>query len=227
MPLLVLTVLFAIILLGTKSLMQPAFDAEMARQTAQVLKAHPEITADKMAGTAGDGCEARADLHHRASSRSWSCSPGSCSGSWERSSSRGRRRSRASWSRRTRSSQDSGSRRGRGDRAPVEPRTHERHGDDSRWGSARFSIPTTPRPRSWRCSRASMSSRSGRRSCSRSGFRSPGRCRRRTRTSRPRSCGSSARSPECSARCAAEQGAVSYLSSSFAIVWSCMLDVPS
>jgi hypothetical protein len=48
MQLLIVTVLFAIIVLGTKSLVQPVFDAEMARQTAQVLKAHPEITADQM-----------------------------------------------------------------------------------------------------------------------------------------------------------------------------------
>jgi hypothetical protein len=48
MQLLIVTVLFAIILLGTKSLVQPVFDAEMARQTAQVLKAHPEVTADQI-----------------------------------------------------------------------------------------------------------------------------------------------------------------------------------
>ena len=65
MQLLIVTVLFAIIILGTKSLMQPVFDAEMARQTAQVLKAHPEITADKIQGADGDGREDRADLHHR------------------------------------------------------------------------------------------------------------------------------------------------------------------
>jgi hypothetical protein len=49
MQLLVVTVLFAIVILGTKSLIQPVFDAEMARQTAQVLKAHPEITQDQIA----------------------------------------------------------------------------------------------------------------------------------------------------------------------------------
>jgi hypothetical protein len=48
LQLLIVTVLFAIILLGTKSLVQPVFDAEMARQTAQVLKAHPEVTAEQI-----------------------------------------------------------------------------------------------------------------------------------------------------------------------------------
>jgi hypothetical protein len=48
MQLLIVTVLFAVILLGTKSLVQPVFDAEMARQSAQVLKAHPEITAEQI-----------------------------------------------------------------------------------------------------------------------------------------------------------------------------------
>jgi hypothetical protein len=50
LQLLIVTVLFAIILLGTKSLIQPVFDAEVSRQTAQVLRAHPEITADKIQG---------------------------------------------------------------------------------------------------------------------------------------------------------------------------------
>jgi hypothetical protein len=54
MQLLIVTVLFAIILLGTKSLV---FDAEMARQTAQVLKAHPEITADKIQGQMAMGAK--------------------------------------------------------------------------------------------------------------------------------------------------------------------------
>ena len=48
MQLLIVTVLFGVLILGTKSLIQPVFDAEMARQTAQLLKAHPEITADKI-----------------------------------------------------------------------------------------------------------------------------------------------------------------------------------
>jgi hypothetical protein len=48
LQLLIVTVLFAVILLGTKSLVQPVFDAEMARQTAQVLKAHPEVTAEQI-----------------------------------------------------------------------------------------------------------------------------------------------------------------------------------
>jgi hypothetical protein len=50
LQLLIVTVIFAVLILGTKSLIQPVFDAEMARQTAQVLKAHPEITADKIQG---------------------------------------------------------------------------------------------------------------------------------------------------------------------------------
>ena len=57
MQLLIVTVLFAIILLGTKSLVQPVFDAEIARQTAQVLKAHPEITADKIQGQMAFGAK--------------------------------------------------------------------------------------------------------------------------------------------------------------------------
>jgi hypothetical protein len=48
MQLLIVTVLFAIILLGTKSLVQPVFDAEMARQSAQVLKAPHEVTAEQI-----------------------------------------------------------------------------------------------------------------------------------------------------------------------------------
>ncbi|MEP7064391.1 MAG: Yip1 family protein [Gemmatimonadota bacterium] len=48
MQLLIATVIFAIIILGTKSLVQPVFDAEMARQSAQVLKAHPEISPDQI-----------------------------------------------------------------------------------------------------------------------------------------------------------------------------------
>ena len=57
LQLLIVTVLFAIILLGTKSLVQPVFDAEIARQTAQVLKAHPEITADKIQGQMAFGAK--------------------------------------------------------------------------------------------------------------------------------------------------------------------------
>ena len=57
MQLLIVTVLFAIIVLGTKSLTQPVFDAEMARQTAQILKAHPEITADKIQGQMAMGAK--------------------------------------------------------------------------------------------------------------------------------------------------------------------------
>ena len=57
MQLLIVTVLFAIIILGTKSLVQPVFDAEMARQTAQLMKAHPEITADKIQGQMAFGAK--------------------------------------------------------------------------------------------------------------------------------------------------------------------------
>ncbi|HEY2897604.1 MAG TPA: YIP1 family protein [Gemmatimonadaceae bacterium] len=57
MQLLIVTVLFIIIFLGTKSLIQPVFDAEMARQTAQLLKAHPEITADKIQGQMAMGAK--------------------------------------------------------------------------------------------------------------------------------------------------------------------------
>lgn len=46
--LLVLTVLFAIIVVGTKSLVMPAIDADIARAGAKVMQAHPEITADQL-----------------------------------------------------------------------------------------------------------------------------------------------------------------------------------
>ena len=46
--LLVLTVICTVLYLGTKSLMQPVFDAEFARQTAAAMKANPQITADQM-----------------------------------------------------------------------------------------------------------------------------------------------------------------------------------
>lgn len=46
--LLVLTVLFAIIVIGTKSLVMPAIDADIARQGAKVMQAHPEITAEQL-----------------------------------------------------------------------------------------------------------------------------------------------------------------------------------
>lgn len=46
--LLVLTVIFAILILGTKSLVSPVIDAEMARQGAHAMKAHPEITAAQL-----------------------------------------------------------------------------------------------------------------------------------------------------------------------------------
>lgn len=47
-PLLVLTVIFAILILGTKPLVQPAVDAEIARGIAHAMKQHPEITAAQM-----------------------------------------------------------------------------------------------------------------------------------------------------------------------------------
>ena len=47
-PLLVLTVIFAILILGTKPLVQPAVDAEMARGIAHAMKQHPEMTAAQM-----------------------------------------------------------------------------------------------------------------------------------------------------------------------------------
>lgn len=48
MPLLVLTLLFGILIYGTKPLVQPAIDAETSRAFAKVAKAHPEVTADQM-----------------------------------------------------------------------------------------------------------------------------------------------------------------------------------
>lgn len=48
LPLIILTVLFAILIVGTKPLAQPAIDAEMARGMARAMKAHPEITAAQM-----------------------------------------------------------------------------------------------------------------------------------------------------------------------------------
>ncbi len=47
-PLLVLTVIFAILVFGTKPLVQPAVDAEIARGIAHAMKQHPEITAAQM-----------------------------------------------------------------------------------------------------------------------------------------------------------------------------------
>ena len=48
MPLLVLVVLFAILIYGTKGLVQPVLDADIARQGAAMMKAHPEITAEQL-----------------------------------------------------------------------------------------------------------------------------------------------------------------------------------
>ena len=45
-PLLVLTVLFAILVIGTKALVMPAIDADIMRQGAKMMHSHPEITAD-------------------------------------------------------------------------------------------------------------------------------------------------------------------------------------
>jgi hypothetical protein len=46
-PLLVLTVLFAILVLGTKGLVLPAIDADIARQTAKAMHANPAMTAEQ------------------------------------------------------------------------------------------------------------------------------------------------------------------------------------
>ncbi len=48
MPLLVLAVLFAALVFGTKGLVQPVLDADIARQGAAALRAHPEITAEQL-----------------------------------------------------------------------------------------------------------------------------------------------------------------------------------
>lgn len=48
MPLLVLTLLFGILIYGTKPLVQPAIDAETTRAFAKAAKAHPEATAEQM-----------------------------------------------------------------------------------------------------------------------------------------------------------------------------------
>ena len=48
LQLLVLTVLFAIIVIGTKSLVMPAIDADIARQGAKIMHSHPEITAEQL-----------------------------------------------------------------------------------------------------------------------------------------------------------------------------------
>jgi hypothetical protein len=48
LQLLVLTVIFAILVLGTKSLLMPAIDADIARQSAAMLRSHPEITAEQV-----------------------------------------------------------------------------------------------------------------------------------------------------------------------------------
>jgi hypothetical protein len=48
MPLFVLVVLFAILVFGTKGLVQPVLDADVARQGAAMLKSHPQITAEQL-----------------------------------------------------------------------------------------------------------------------------------------------------------------------------------
>jgi hypothetical protein len=47
MPLLVFAVIFAILVFGTKSLVLPAMDADIARQTAKAMQSHPEMTAEQ------------------------------------------------------------------------------------------------------------------------------------------------------------------------------------
>ena len=46
--LVILTVLFAILIIGTKALVIPALDADLARQGAKMMHTHPEITADML-----------------------------------------------------------------------------------------------------------------------------------------------------------------------------------
>ncbi|HEX6966249.1 MAG TPA: Yip1 family protein, partial [Gemmatimonadaceae bacterium] len=48
LPLVVLTLVLVALSFGTKSLLQPAIDAEFARQTAAAMKANPRITAAQM-----------------------------------------------------------------------------------------------------------------------------------------------------------------------------------
>ncbi len=47
-PLLIVAVLFALIALGTKSLIQPALDAEFSRAAAKAMHANPQLTAEQM-----------------------------------------------------------------------------------------------------------------------------------------------------------------------------------
>lgn len=49
--LLVLAVLITVLAIGTRSLMQPVFDAEFNRQAAQVMRANPQITPAQMAAS--------------------------------------------------------------------------------------------------------------------------------------------------------------------------------
>jgi hypothetical protein len=46
LQLVVFTVLFAILIIGTKTLVMPAIDADIARQGAKMMHSHPEITPD-------------------------------------------------------------------------------------------------------------------------------------------------------------------------------------
>lgn len=48
LPLVVVTVVVAILIIGTKSLVAPALDADIARQVATAMKTNPQITADQM-----------------------------------------------------------------------------------------------------------------------------------------------------------------------------------
>ena len=48
MPLLVLTLLFGILIYGTKPLVQPAIDAETSRAFAKMAKANPQMTAEQL-----------------------------------------------------------------------------------------------------------------------------------------------------------------------------------
>jgi hypothetical protein len=48
LPMVVVTIVITLLYLGTKSLMQPVFDAEFSRQMAKVMQANPQVTSDQM-----------------------------------------------------------------------------------------------------------------------------------------------------------------------------------
>lgn len=48
LQLLILTVVFAILVIGTKALVIPALDADIARQGAKMMHSHPEVTAEML-----------------------------------------------------------------------------------------------------------------------------------------------------------------------------------